>query len=71
VTEIPLRLSFLRGVTDFDDFYLNHSGAVLSTGASKYVYAIAKEHFNNLVYVNYSQRNVDNIDKQEQVQGNL
>lgn len=71
MTETPLRLSFLRGITDFDDFYLNHSGAVLSTIANKCVYAIVKEHFNNLVYVNYSQRNVDNIDKQEQVQGSL
>ena len=57
VVETPLRLSFLGGGTDFDDFYLNHGGAVLSTAINRRVYVIVKERFDDMIYVNYSQKN--------------
>jgi len=64
VVETPLRLSFLGGGTDFDDFYLNHGGAVLSTTINKCVYVIVKKRFDDMIYVNYSQKEiVDNVDK--------
>lgn len=66
VVETPLRLSFLGGGTDFDDFYLKHSGAVLSTTINKCVYVIVKERFDDMIYVNYSQKEiVDSVDKLE------
>ena len=48
VVETPLRLSFLGGGTDFEDFYLKHSGAVISTTINKCVYVIVKERFDNM-----------------------
>ena len=38
--QTPLRISFLGDGTDFEDFYANHSGAVLSTAINKYVFVI-------------------------------
>ena len=64
VVQTPLRISFLGGGTDFDDFYVNHGGAVLSVTINKRVYVIIKERFDDMIYVNYSQKEiVDNVDK--------
>ena len=38
--QTPLWISFLGGGTDFEDFYANHGGAVLSTAINKYVFVI-------------------------------
>jgi len=56
VVQTPLRVSFLGGGTDFDDFYLNYGGAVLSTAIDKYVFVIVKERFDDMICVNYSKR---------------
>jgi len=56
VVQTPLRVSFLGGGTDFDDFYVNHGGAVLSTGIDKCVFIIVKERFDDTICVNYSKR---------------
>jgi D-glycero-alpha-D-manno-heptose-7-phosphate kinase len=56
VVQTPLRVSFLGGGTDFDDFYVNHGGAVLSTAIDKYVFVIVKERFDDMICVNYSKR---------------
>ncbi len=65
VVRTPLRISFLGGGTDFDDFYLSHGGAVLSTAINKSVYVIVKERFDDMIYVNYSKKeivgSVDNL----------
>jgi D-glycero-alpha-D-manno-heptose-7-phosphate kinase len=64
IVQTPLRLSFLGGGTDFDDFYLNHSGAVIGTCINKRVYVIVKERFDDMVYVNYSKKEiVDSVDR--------
>ena len=66
VVQTPLRLSFLGGGTDFEGFYSNCGGAVLSTAINKRVYVIAKERFDDMIYVNYSKKEiVDDIDKLE------
>lgn len=66
IVQTPLRISFLGGGTDFVDFYLNHGGAVLSTAIDKYVFVIVKERFDDMVYVNYSKKEiVDRFDKLE------
>jgi len=64
IIQTPLRISLLGGGTDFEDFYLKHGGAVLSTAINKYVFVIVKERFDDMVYVNYSKKEiVDSIDK--------
>ena len=56
ITQTPLRISFLGGGTDFPQFYEKAGGAVISTAINKYVYVIVKERFDDLIVVNYSQR---------------
>lgn len=64
VVQTPLRLSFAGGGTDFDDFFLTHGGAVLSTAINKRIYIIIKERFDDMIYVNYSKKEiVDSVDK--------
>ncbi len=59
ITQTPLRISFFGGGTDFRDYYReNQGGAVLSTAIDKYIYAIVKERFDDLICVNYSKREV-------------
>jgi D-glycero-alpha-D-manno-heptose-7-phosphate kinase len=66
ITQTPLRISFLGGGTDFEDFYRNNGGAVLSTTIDKYVFVIVKERFDEMIYVNYSKKEiVDSCDKLE------
>lgn len=56
VVQTPLRISFLGGGTDFEGFYAEHGGAVLSTAIDKCVFIIIKERFDDLICVNYSKR---------------
>jgi D-glycero-alpha-D-manno-heptose-7-phosphate kinase len=56
IVQTPLRLSFLGGGTDFEDFYRNYGGAVISTTIDKYVFIIVKERFDDMIYVNYSKK---------------
>jgi len=66
IVQTPLRISFFGGGTDFEDFYRNHGGAVLSTAINKYVFVIVKERFDDMIYVNYSKKEiVDSFDKLE------
>ncbi|MFC2018265.1 GHMP kinase, partial [Chloroflexota bacterium] len=66
VVQTPLRISFLGGGTDFEDFYTSHGGACLSTAIDKYVFVIVKKRFDDMIYVNYSKKEiVDNLDKLE------
>ena len=53
IVQTPLRLSFLGGGTDFEDYYKIHGGAVLSTAINKNVYIIVKERFDDYIYINY------------------
>jgi len=66
IVQTPLRISFFGGGTDFEDFYRNHGGSVLSTAINKYVFVIVKERFDDMIYVNYSKKEiVDSFDKLE------
>ena len=56
VVQTPLRVSFLGGGTDFEDFYSQNTGAVLTSAIDKYVFVIVKERFDDMIYVNYSQK---------------
>lgn len=58
VVQTPLRISFLGGGTDFQEFYKEHGGAVLTTAIDKSVFAIIKERFDDMIYVNYSKKEI-------------
>ena len=56
VVQTPLRVSFVGGGTDFEDFYSTDGGAVLSAAIDKYVFVIVKERFDDMICINYSER---------------
>jgi D-glycero-alpha-D-manno-heptose-7-phosphate kinase len=66
VIQVPLRVSFLGGGTDFSDFYSRYGGAVLSTAIDKYAFTVVKERFDDMIYVNYSKKEiVEHVDNLE------
>ena len=54
ISQTPLRISFVGGGTDLWSFYHLEDGMVLSSAIDKYVYVIAKERFDDKIYINYS-----------------
>lgn len=58
IVQTPLRVSFLGGGTDFDDFSHDHGGTVLSTAINKYTTVFIKERFDDLIYVNYRKKEI-------------
>jgi D-glycero-alpha-D-manno-heptose-7-phosphate kinase len=59
IAQTPLRLSFLGGGTDFEDFYsVNGGGAVLSSAIDKFTFVIVKERFDDMIYLNYSKKEI-------------
>ena len=42
ITKTPFRMSFFGGGTDFEEFYKEHGGAVISTTFDKYCYVNVK-----------------------------
>jgi len=69
ISQTPLRVSLFGGGTDFSNFFLKEEGAVLSLGIDKYVYVIAKERFDEKIYVNYSKKEI--VDTVEEVKHGL
>ncbi|MGD0059192.1 MAG: GHMP kinase [Verrucomicrobiia bacterium] len=66
ITQTPLRISLAGGGTDFADFYEKNGGCVVSTAIDKYVYCIAKERFDDKIYVNWTKKEiVESIDQIE------
>lgn len=64
VVQSPLRVSFIGGGTDFEDFYSRFGGAVLSSTIDKYIYVIIKERFDDKICLSYSKREtVDTVDE--------
>jgi D-glycero-alpha-D-manno-heptose-7-phosphate kinase len=60
ISQTPLRISLSGGGTDLPDYYLKHEGYVVSTAIDKYLYVIIKERFDNLIYVDYSSKEIVN-----------
>ncbi len=62
ITQTPLRISFLGGGTDFPEYYQKYGGLVLTSTINKYIYCIVKKRFDDLIYIDYSQKEiVDNV----------
>ena len=58
ISQTPLRISFVGGGTDLEPFYHIEEGKVVSTAVDKYVYVIVKERFDDLIYINYSRKEI-------------
>ena len=69
IVQTPLRISFLGGGTDFEDYYLHHGGAILSTAIDKHIFVIVKERFDDLICINYTKR--ESVEKVDDVKHEL
>jgi len=58
ISQTPLRISFLGGGTDFENYYKNHGGLVVSAAIDKYIFVIIKERFDSLIVLNYSKKEI-------------
>lgn len=54
ISKTPLRISFVGGGTDFEDFYRRYPGRVLSTSINKYVYLAVNPKFDGQIRISYS-----------------
>src|SRR5689334_15134640 len=64
ISQTPLRISLAGGGTDLQNYYKENSGFVVSTAIDKYLYVMVKERFDDLIYVDYSSKEiVHNIDE--------
>ncbi len=62
IVKTPLRISFVGGGSDLKAFYTHSDGQVVCTAIDKYVFAIVKERFDDMIYINYSKKEtVDNV----------
>ncbi len=69
VSQTPLRISFAGGATDFARYYREHEGLVVSAAIDKYIYVIVSPRFDDLIYVNYSKKEI--VDKINDLQHEL
>jgi D-glycero-alpha-D-manno-heptose-7-phosphate kinase len=58
IVQTPLRIGLIGGGTDLPSFFERGSGYVLNVAIDKYVYVILKERFDELIYVNYSKKEI-------------
>lgn len=66
IVQTPLRISFLGGGTDFQDFYREEEGCVVSSAIDKYIYVIVKRRFDAKIRVGYTRTEmVDNLEQVE------
>lgn len=56
IVKTPLRISFVGGGSDLRSFYTRKEGMVVSSAIDKFVYAIVKERFDEMIYINYSRK---------------
>lgn len=60
ISKTPLRISFVGGGTDLPSFYEKDYGSVLSSTIDKHVYVIIKERFDDLIYINWTKKEIVN-----------
>jgi len=69
ISRSPLRVSFIGGGTDFEDFFKFHEGGVISTSINKYVYVLIKDKFTEGIKLSYS--NNENTENTSQIKHKL
>ncbi len=64
IVKTPLRISFVGGGSDMHAYYRHRPGKVVCSAIDKFVYAIVKERFDDMIYINYSQKEcVESVDQ--------
>lgn len=56
IVKTPLRISFVGGGSDMKVYYSQKEGRVVCSALDKFVYAIVKERFDDMIYINYSRK---------------
>lgn len=69
IVKTPLRISFVGGGSDMKDFYEKKTGKVVCTAIDKFVFAIVKERFDDMIYINYSKKEC--VDRVPEIQHDL
>jgi D-glycero-alpha-D-manno-heptose-7-phosphate kinase len=69
ISKTPLRMSFVGGGSDLQDFYTHSMGAVVSTAIDKYIYITINKRFDSSIRVGYSQ--TETVDVVDDIQHNL
>jgi D-glycero-alpha-D-manno-heptose-7-phosphate kinase len=69
VVKTPLRISFVGGGSDLKAFYSHQDGEVVCAAIDKFVYAIVKERFDDLIYINYSKK--ETVTQVDEIQHDL
>jgi len=58
ISQTPLRISFVGGGSDLEEYWKISPGKVISTTIDKYIYVIVKGRFDNEIYLNYSNKEI-------------
>ena len=69
IVRTPLRISFVGGGSDLKAFYAHEEGQVVCTAIDKFIYAIVKERFDEMIYINYSKK--ETVAQVEEIQHDL
>ncbi len=69
IVRTPLRLSFVGGGSDLKAFYEKRDGMVISSAIDKFVYVIVKERFDELIYLNYTEK--ERVEKVSEIRHDL
>lgn len=69
IVQTPLRIGLIGGGTDLPSFYERGSGYVLNVAIDKYLYVIVKQRFDDLIYVNYSKKEI--VERVDELQHDL
>lgn len=69
ICKTPLRVSFFGGGSDFENFYKDHGGAVLSSSINKYIYLSLVKKFDERLRISYSR--LENPQKIEDIKNPL
>lgn len=69
ISKTPLRISFVGGGSDMQDFYTRVPGAVVSTAIDKYIYITINKRFDDSIRVGYSQ--TETVERVDDIQHGL
>ena len=68
ITKTPLRITFAGGGSDMASYYEEHPGTCISATINKYVYVLVKKRFDNKIYLKYSDNEVVDVNKIDDIQ---
>ena len=69
IVRTPVRISFVGGGTDFQEYWSQNGGSVISTAIDKYVYVIVKGRFDDNICINYTK--TENVTRVDDIQHDL